>query len=213
MPTSRFDPDDALVPATPRGYADPTEFRYPFPVLVGLVLVMVPVAALGFGALFYAAQGPEGLASLVEVRESAASVTVTVRSASVGVAAVGATVAVTVLHEFVHGVAYRVRGYEVSYGAAPRLGAFYAAAFHQFQTRDDNVLVGLAPLVVLDAVLAALLFAPRPLVAFAAFVGLVFNTAGAAGDLYLVARLLRMPPGTLLYDSDPTHSLVFYPAR
>ena len=39
----------------------------------------------------------------------------------------------------------------------------------------------------------------------------MFNTAGAAGDLYLVAKLLAMTEGSLLYDSDIRHMCVFYP--
>ena len=44
--------------------------------------------------------------------------------------------------------------------------------------------------------------------AFGAFVGLLFNTAG---DAYALVTVLRMPPGTLLYDSDIRHSYAFYP--
>jgi len=94
-----------------------------------------------------------------------------------------------VLHELTHGLVYRYLGYQVSYGVAPQLGAFYAAAFHQFQQRSDNLVVGIAPLVVLNVLLLPLLFVPIPLLAFAAFIALLFNTAGAAGDLYLVAVL------------------------
>jgi uncharacterized membrane protein YkvI len=66
-------------------------------------------------------------------------------------------------------------------------------------------------LLVLDLALVPVLFVPVPMLAFGAFVALLFNTLGAVGDLYLLAHLLRMPPGTLLYDSDMRHSYVFYP--
>lgn len=119
-------------------------------------------------------------------------------------------VAITILHELVHGLVYRARGYRVSYGFVLQLGAFYAAS-HQFQDREDDLVAAAAPLVVLDLLPVPLLFVPIPAVALAAFVALLFDTAGAAGDLYLVVRLLRMPDGTLLYDSDARHSYVFYP--
>ena len=39
----------------------------------------------------------------------------------------------------------------------------------------------------------------------------VLFAAGAAGDLYLAAALLRMPADALMYDSDARHCYVFYP--
>jgi hypothetical protein len=72
--------------------------------------------------------------------------------------------------------------------------------------------VAVAPLVVPDPLAVLALFGPSGALAFAAFVAPVFDTAGAAGDRYLVARLLRMPDGTLPYDSDLRHSYVFVPA-
>jgi hypothetical protein len=211
VPTSEYDPSDTLTPAPPEGYANPTTLRYPLSILLGIVLVVTPIATLLFGRVLWFAQGPAALGAVFEFRETATSVGVTVRSSVVAVAFVGATVVVTILHELLHGLVYEMRGYRVSYGVAPQLGAFYAAAFHQFQRRDDNIVVGIAPLLVIDLLLVPILFVPNPALAFAAFVGLVFNTAGAAGDLYLVARLLRMPPNALLYDSDARHSYVYYP--
>jgi hypothetical protein len=81
---------------------------------------------------------------------------------------------------------------------SPRLGALYAGTFHQFRKRNHTTIVGIAPLAVLDLLPLRLLFVPVPLLAFAAFVALLFNTAGAAGDLYLVATLLRTPAGSLM---------------
>ncbi|EMA05555.1 Putative zincin peptidase [Haloarcula vallismortis] len=210
MPTSEYAPTDTLQPATPVGYQPPQPFRYSLVVLLGLVVVLLPVAAVVFGWLLWYAQGP-ALDAVFSVDETATSVTFTFASGLVAVACVGAIGIVTVLHELVHGLVYRWYGYRVSYGVAPQLGAFYAATFHQFQARNHNLIVGIAPVVALNAVLLPVLFVPSPLVAFAAFVALLFNTAGAAGDLYLVAMLLRTPAGSLMYDSDIRHSYIFYP--
>lgn len=210
MPTSEYEPADTLVPATPAGYRDPVPFSYSLPVLLAVVLVVTPVAAAGFGGVLWYAQGPE-LDALFAVEETATSISFSIESGRVAVAVVGAIAGVTVLHELVHGAVYRRLGYRVSYGVAPQLGAFYAATFHQFQRRNHNLVVGLAPLVALNAVLLPLLFVPIPLVAFGAFIALVFNTAGAAGDLYLAISLLRMPADALMYDSDARHCYVFYP--
>lgn len=208
---SEHDPDATLLPETPPGYADPVEFRYPFVVVVGIVAVLTVLSMVGFGQLLYVAQGADALSAAFTVEETADSVTFSIDLGVVALALVVGVVAVTALHEFVHGLAYRLLGYDVSYGVLVGMGAFYAAAFHQFQRRDDNLLVGAAPLVVVDAVLLAALFVPNPTVAFVAFVGLLFNTAGAAGDVYLLVALLRMPADALLYDSDARHSYVFYP--
>ncbi|MFU1783484.1 DUF3267 domain-containing protein [Haloarcula japonica] len=210
MPASDHDPADTLRPVTPPGYQPPQSFRYSPVVLLGLVMVLLPVAAVVFGWLLWYAQGT-ALDAVFSVEETATSITFTLTSGLVAVTFVVAIVAVTVLHELVHGVVYHWFGYDVSYGVAPQLGAFYAAAFHQFQHRTHNIIVGIAPLVVLDALFLPMLFVPIPLLAFAAFLALLFNTAGAAGDLYLVATLLRTPAGSLMYDSDIRHSYMFCP--
>lgn len=41
---------------------------------------------------------------------------------------------------------------------------------------------------------------------------LVFNATGAVGDLYVTVITLRLPAGTLFYDSDVRHSDVFRPS-
>lgn len=211
MPESRYDPADALVPETPAGYRDPVPFRYSLLVLLALGAGLVYVAAAGFGWLLLEIHGLDRLEPIVTVEDTESAFAVTVGGTQFWLAFVAAVLVLVVVHEGVHGLVYRLRGYDVSYGVAPQIGAVYAAAFHQFQTREDNLVVGIAPLLVLDALLLAVLFVPVPVVAFAAFLGLVFNTAGAAGDLYLVARLLALPRGTLLYDSDIRHMYVFYP--
>jgi hypothetical protein len=212
MPTSAPSESQTQPPSSPAGYADPTAFRYPLPVVFGLVVVLTPVAAVLFGGLLWYAQGPAVLDTVFRFEQTPTGFSFTIGSSVALVAFVGTVAVVTALHELVHGLVYQLRGYRVSYGVAPRYGAFYACPFGQFQRRDDNLVTGVAPLVVLDLLLVPLLFAPSPLLAFAAFVGLLVNTVGAAGDVYLLARLLRMPRETLLYDSDIRHSYVFYPA-
>lgn len=213
MPRSPHTPDDTLVPDPPAGYSDPIPFQYPTVVLLGLAALLVPIAIVGFGHLLWYAQGPAGFEHVFTVSETADSVSFSLTSGSVALVFLASIVLVTALHELVHGLVYTHLGYEVSYGIVPHLGAFYAAAFHQFQSRNDNIIVGLAPLIILNLLLLPVLFAPWPLLAFAAFVGLLFNTAGAAGDLYLVARLLRTAPGTRCYDSDIRHSYLFEPVE
>ena len=193
------DPPESPVPGTPEspeGYGKPIEFAYPGLGLTVGSLVLFVLAAAGFGRL-------------MEVLRSGASVEFTIGLAGIGVVAL-LSVATIVVHELVHGLAYRLLGYRVQYGLALNMGAAYAAAFGQFQSRRDNLVVALAPLVVFTVVLTPLLAGPLP-VALAAFLVFVVNTSGAIGDLYLAWRLLRMPEGALLYDVDARHSYLFYP--
>jgi hypothetical protein len=211
MPESEYDPDDALVPATPAGYRDPTTFDYSVPALAGIAVVLTVAGLLAFGAVLTFAQGAAVYDALFVFEETPDGFVATLRlGLALGVAAV-VVVATVLVHEYVHGLVYRRFGYDVSYGLAPFLGAAYAGAFHQFQHPEEVRYVAVAPLLVLDALFLVLLFVPVPLVAYTAFVGLVFNTAGAAGDLYLLWFLSRLPEGTLLYDSDMRHSYVFEP--
>ncbi|UPV99149.1 DUF3267 domain-containing protein [Halorussus gelatinilyticus] len=183
-------------PDPPEGYREPVAFSYPSLWLSAGSLVLFVAAFLGFERLMNALR-------------SDAALEFTVGPTGIGVVAL-LTVGTVVVHELVHGAVYRWLGYRVQYGLALNMGAAYAAAFGQFQTRRDNLAVGLAPLVVFTAVLTPLLAGPL-VVALAAFLVLVVNTAGAIGDLYLSWRILRMPEGTLLYDVDIRHSYVYYP--
>jgi hypothetical protein len=211
LPESEHAPSDALLPTPPDGYRDPERFEYPLAVLTLGGVLLFPVATLLFGGVLWTIQGPAVFEALVVVTETPTGLSFVVNWALVGgvtVLALGTTV---VVHELVHGAVFGRYGYRVSYGAMPHIGAFYATPFHQFVAREHVFPVALAPLVLLSVVGLPLLAVPVPLVAFFAFQSLVINAAGASGDLYIVAYLLRRPAGTLLYDSDVRHSYVFEP--
>ena len=122
------------------------------------------------------------------------------RLESVGVyllllATVGATL---VAHETIHGLAGHFAGCAVSFqreemGVGTRLcGGFF--------TRRTDVLVTLAPLVVLTVVgLPLLVVVDSALAAAVVLTGLVANAAGVGSDLADVLALREHPPGTLLY--------------
>ncbi|WP_132057036.1 metalloprotease family protein [Halorussus amylolyticus] len=190
------DPEHPEPPDPPEGYREPTTFSYPTPwLLVGSFALLVGAAA-GFGALMAEIRGVTSLE---------------ISFGPNGIAVVALLVVGTVVvHELIHGLVSRALGYRVRYGLALNMGAAYAAAFGQFQTRRDNLLIALAPVVVFTVVLVPLLAGPLR-IALAAFLVLVVNTSGAVGDLYLAYRLARMPEGTLLYDADLRHSYVYVP--
>ncbi|WP_049944773.1 hypothetical protein [Haloarcula marismortui] len=79
MPTSDYTPADTLRPATPAGYQSPRPFRYPPLVILGLVSVLVPVAAVVFGGILWYAQGT-ALDAVFSVDETATGITFTLAS-------------------------------------------------------------------------------------------------------------------------------------
>lgn len=186
-------------PEPPEGYREPVTFEYPGLLLTVGSLVLFVAAVFGFGRL-------------MSVLRSETTLEFTVGPAGIAVVAV-LSVGTIVVHELVHGLVYRLLSYRVQYGLALNMGAAYAAAFGQFQTRGDNIIVALAPLAVFTVVLTPLLAVESLSVALAAFLVLVVNTSGAIGDLYISWRLFRMPEETLMYDIDARHSYAYYPEK
>lgn len=125
---------------------------------------------------------------------------------------VGTVVLTVVAHELIHALAARVLGYRIEFGFKWQMLAPYVAAFHQFTPRNHNLLIAIAPLPILTVIFLPLLVAATPLATVAAFIGLVINTSGAVGDLYLTWRLLRLPRATLLYDVSIDRMLIYLPA-
>jgi hypothetical protein len=109
-----------------------------------------------------------------------------------------------IAHEAIHGLVFK------AFGGRPRFGAgltyampyFYAACPGQRFVRDRFLVVGLAPLFVLDAA-ALLLLLPAATASFGAGM-LVFNTSGAVGDLWAAAVILQAPRWIEIEDTGPT---------
>ena len=116
-----------------------------------------------------------------------------------------------IVHEAIHGLVYARLGYKVTYGLSGQLGAAFAAAFQQFQTRNHNLVVALAPLLVLTSLGLLLLTSSNLLVQRLGFTIALFNTGGAIGDLYLPYRLLRLPQQALLYDANEREMYILLP--
>lgn len=186
-------------PPPPAGYRAPYSFVYPKLGMnigaVAMVLVLIPLLA-GFTWLLQGKSPLSGSTGLSGWR---------VLLFSLGVAAV-----TIVVHELIHGLAYRILGYRVSYGIYWKLG-FYTAALRQFQQRDHIIVSALAPLVLLTVVMLPLLAIPNSLILEVAFIVLLVNTSGAVGDLYFTWRLWHVPRRTLAYDTDSSHSYVYEP--
>lgn len=201
---------ESYVPPTRAGYCAGTPFRYSALTLTLLSVVVSPVALVVFAWLATTTAGFETAFPFVVFEETAEGFTFSVDGLGFGLVFVVSLVGTVVVHELVHGLAYRLLGFRVSFGAAPRLGAFYTAIFEQFQTRRQLAVAVLAPLVVLTPIGTLLLLVPGPHVPFVWF-ALVLNTGGAVGDLFVVWRLRQLPPGTLFYDVDAYTSYVYEP--
>jgi len=199
------------VPAAPEGYRDPTPFEFPlWLLLAGRFVLSAPAVPL-FGGPRWAIRGGAVSESLAVVTGTPTAITAEFNIAPIVGMTVLATGVTGVAHELVHGLVFRRYGYPVSYGAMPRLGAFDATPCHQFVTREHAPGIALAPLVGISLVGPPLLLVPVPLFAVSVSLVLLVNAAGAIGDPYVVAYLLRKPPGALLYDSDIRRSYVFEP--
>ena len=187
-------------PDPPPGYQPALRFEYPKLQLqlaaVALIIIITPLLVV----LTWLLQGRPGQFPL-PIQPTFGDLMVVL-----------ATIMVTVLvHELIHGLVYQLLGYKVSYGVSLQLMAAYAGAFGQWQQRRHNILVALAPLVLLTLLLIPLLSVSQPTLVFIAFTALLFNIGGAVGDLYLVWRLLRWPATSLLYDVNTSTMLVFLP--
>jgi len=109
-----------------------------------------------------------------------------------------------VLHEAIHGLVFRAFGGRPRFGAGITYGMpyFYAACPGQWFVRDRFLMVGLAPLIVLDA--AALLLMLPAATAFLGATLLAFNTSGAVGDLWAAAVIIQAPRWVEIEDTGPT---------
>ncbi len=103
-------------------------------------------------------------------------------------------------HEAAHGLAIRLTGHRPRFGMKLDKGVFYATADGAYFRRNEFLMIALAPLGLLT-VLGLLLMMLLP-DGLAYYVGLVvaLNAAGAIGDLWMSAEVLRYSPDCLVKD-------------
>lgn len=186
------------LPQPPPGYHSPEPFAYPkMKLQVAALLILLPTAG-GLLYLIWLLQGDQ--------------INLIFRIEPADLLLVILTLIITItVHEWLHGVAYQLLGYRVTYGVSWHLLAAYAGAFGQWQQRNHNLITALTPLVSLTVLLTPLLAIPVPRLTLLIFVALLFNTSGAVGDLYLAGRLWRLPRRALLYDVDIRTMLIYRP--
>lgn len=198
-------------PPTPAGYDDPYLFEYSTILLLLLSLPLGLFAFGGFGWILWEIQGPAMFAAVFDVTETEDVITVTLEIGSVIIPFIVALLVVVVVHELIHGAVMHYYGKDVTYGVNPRMGAFYTAAFGQFQEIEELVPIAIAPLVVITLVGTPLLFIPAPTIALIVYFVLTINATGAVGDVFIIWQLRQLPEGTLMYDADLRHWYVFEP--
>jgi|GEM_PF-581270 hypothetical protein len=104
------------------------------------------------------------------------------------------------LHELVHAAAF------LSWGGKPYFGvkapyALFCGAKNQVFRRNQYLVIGLAPLVVIT--LAAIIFTLfSPVLASYTLFASIGNFSGAAGDIWSVQRMLRWPASVLIEDTE-----------
>jgi len=104
------------------------------------------------------------------------------------------------LHEALHGAAFLLWGGRPYFGAKMPY-ALYCGAKNQLFRRNQYLVVGLAPLVVITLAGIVVTFV-APVVAVFTLAVTVGNVSGAAGDVWSVARMLRLPATTLVEDTE-----------
>ena len=208
--TAESEAKGVFPPPTPEGYNDPYQFEYSELILIIGSMVIGLLSFVVYGWLLIQLQGPEALFFVFEI-ETEDGIGTGFDLIGIGVTLVVGFLTVAVVHELLHGVVYQRYGYDVNYGVYWRLGAVYAAVFHQFHTREHNLRAGIAPLVGFTVFCLPFLAVPSPLVATSALFALVLNTGGSMGDIYALWRIYQMPRGTVLYDVNMHTMYVFEP--
>lgn len=126
--------------------------------------------------------------------------------------AIVALVLVMLVHELVHGVFFwRFAGQRPTFGIKG-LFPYAAAPSGVYFPRNQFLVVGIAPLVLLTLVGLLLMVIAPVVVVPILLLFVAFNVAGAAGDLVMVVWLLSYSPDTLMQDSD-TGVIVYGPEK
>lgn len=167
-----------------------------------ILATVMTVAGFFLFASVYVLVGRSGslTSSVAETSSDSNEVTVTLRLGGM-LALVGVSIAVLVIHEAVHGLAFRWFGARPIFGAAlvqKVLPVLYASAPGYTFSRGQFAVIILAPLVVITIVGIALM--PFVTAGILLVVPLAVNLGGAVGDLWFIGLLLRRDPGTRIED-------------
>lgn len=104
-----------------------------------------------------------------------------------------------VLHELVHGIAMKMCGTKkVKYGFT---GLYAFAGSEDYYDKRSYIVIALAPIVILGIIVAVInMFVPREWFWVVYFTQLT-NLSGAAGDMYVTGKFMKLPKDILVRDS------------
>ena len=118
------------------------------------------------------------------------------------------TFVTTIIHELVHGIAFATFGGSPRYGLKVKylLPLAYATSPGDIFRRNAFIVIGLAPLLVIDVVslLMLTIFPQAPWLIWV----IAFNTSSAIGDIWIAVQLLRRPK--LIGVEDREESIAIY---
>lgn len=108
-------------------------------------------------------------------------------------------VAYLILHELVHGIFMKkFSGVKSKYGFT---GLYAYAGSNAYFNRKCYIIIALAPIVILGIVLVVLQFAVPHSWAWIVYCIQIINIAGAAGDIYVTFKMIRLPEDILVNDA------------
>jgi len=112
-----------------------------------------------------------------------------------------AIIVTVIVHELAHGALMRFYGARPTFGAIPsRLVVYATAPGHAFR-RSQYVAIALAPLAVISLIALMLInLLPGSTLLIPVVICAALNVAGAAGDLWMTALVLRYPPDVYCID-------------
>ncbi len=104
-----------------------------------------------------------------------------------------------ILHEAIHGITMKLYGCsKVRFGLT---GSYAFAATDDYISKRPYIVIALAPIVVWGIALgAACMLVPRGWF-WVVYLIQIMNISGAAGDLYVICRFLRLPHDILVQDA------------
>lgn len=107
-------------------------------------------------------------------------------------------IAYMVLHEAVHGVAMKICGTKkVKYGFT---GLYAFAGSEDYYDKKSYIFIALAPIVFLGVLLAVLNFLVPTAWTWVVYFIQIINVSGAAGDMFVSLKFLKMPKDILVAD-------------
>jgi len=127
-------------------------------------------------------------------------------------------IAVILIHEYIHYAVGRALDYEPDFGIALKNTIWvikepapYVVIIEEFVSRDENMLVLIAPFLLISGTALAFLLVPTPAsVTHYAGAAFVFNTAGSMGDIYNCAQLLSYSQDTEFVNVEDNGIRTFY---